>query len=139
MSKNIRFIRLINGDDVVAETKSDERFLILRRPIQIMASKNAAGLREVMILPWLPINSCDNDEVDINHNHVLFSIPITDKMEGKIKGQVEKYMEQVYTIPADEEAPAETINEVITDDAKKTLEQLSNLLKGANVKGKKPN
>lgn len=129
--KNIRFIRMINGDDVIAEVQEGERVTRIIKPIQVILNKQLVK-PEIVMVAWLPVSSSDADDVDVKNDHILFSVPLTPKVAARLAA----YMDQIYT-PAHTEAAAGEDTPIVTEESQKTLGQIEDILK--TFKGKKPN
>jgi hypothetical protein len=73
MDKEIRIIRMITGEDIVASmegTKNNDS-AIVRDPMRIVFRRLPNGKSILMLAPWLPIELLENNETEIYSNDIL--------------------------------------------------------------------
>lgn len=76
----LQYLKLVTGDAIIADLQSVGDEWLLIRPLQVYID-NSRGRTELVIYPWLPTTSCDEKQVHIQKQHVLFHIPIISEVQ----------------------------------------------------------
>jgi hypothetical protein len=77
----IKLIKLVNGDDLIADIEKKEGFLILKKPYRLVFSNQ--GLASI---PLCPFSSQENYE--ISDAHVLFQAEPEDEIKNSYREQI---------------------------------------------------
>lgn len=142
----IKYIRLIEGDALVAEVEEKENSYIFKKPFQITVDRSNPDRIGMYILPWLPIHSSDDKEVEINKIHVLYMVNVLDELQKKFS----EYQSQMYNNEnfiksedkfkslEDTESSCSSTPITMKEDEKENEKHLTQLLSEFSI-GKKPN
>jgi len=122
MSKrNFRYIRFINGDNIVADVhEGNPGFTELRLPLQVIVDKTDKG-PELILYPWLPVLCTDAQDVVVESKQILYTVPIIEKVANSL----EQYAKRLYTFN-NKETPTEGVDssETSMEKALKRLESV---------------
>ncbi len=62
----VKFVKLISGEEVVANFEETDSEIILRQPIKMVMHKQGIGM-----VPWMPFLK-EKDPININKSSVMF-------------------------------------------------------------------
>lgn len=120
-----KFLRLQNGDDVIAEVieTEDEHGIsyTLFHPLKVVyMPSESAGYLSVAFMPWVFPRICDQQEFVINGEDILILVDVAEKMNIYYWDSVNSYMQKTDVVEKEE-------NEEETQKLYKALmEQLGN-------------
>lgn len=71
MALNVKYIKLLNGEELVAEVVKDDLRTIIKNPIRlvIVPSKADPKTPSVGLAPWAEFS--DDKEITLDRNHIL--------------------------------------------------------------------
>ena len=71
MAMNVKYIKLLNGEELVAEVVKDDLRTIIKNPIRlvIVPSKADPKTPSVGLAPWAEFS--DDKEITLDKNHIL--------------------------------------------------------------------
>lgn len=69
-TKNIKIVRLITGEDVVADIVSDKETTILNNPMVVVLRRSTTG-SVMMMTPWLPVEVISDNMATINNTEII--------------------------------------------------------------------
>lgn len=71
MALNIKYIKLLNGEELVAEVVKDDLRTVIKNPIRlvIMPSKTDPKTPSVGLAPWAEFS--DDKEITLDRSHIL--------------------------------------------------------------------
>lgn len=106
---NVKFIKLLNGDDLIANIikKNDDEF-IMHDPLTVHVKRAKEGSM-VYFIPWLPMEAVSQNQAVINKNQILTMV------EPKIK-VTSKYLEILKIMSSD----------ILRSEVEEVSEELSN-------------
>lgn len=68
---DVRIVRLVSGEDVIAFFEEDENAILLGSPMTIFFKRLPSGKAVLMLAPWIPIELIEDDTVAISYQDVL--------------------------------------------------------------------
>lgn len=123
-----KFLRLQNGDDVIAETieMEDEDGIVytLCHPLKVVyMPTETVGYLSVMFMPWVFPKICDEQIFTIHAEDVLLITDVSEKMNIYYWDSVRTYTDKTQY---EQEEPAsndveETLNEIMEHLGKRTM------------------
>lgn len=129
-TKNWRYVRLTNGENIIADFEPIEggTKALLSYPFQIVVDRGRGGM-ELLMVPWLPTNASDDVSVQVDNHHILFSVALTEAVIPTMN----RYAEKLYERQPKPTAADVQDGELSTDE---TLDALSKLFEDPS---KRPN
>lgn len=123
------FLRLQNGDDIVAETveieDEDGILYMVINPLKIVYMQSQhTGYLSVSFIPWVFTKICDHQEFTIHAQDVLLVTAVSEKMN-------DYYWNNLTSNKVDECSPENEPTETQQDQDEETLAEI---LKGLNSK-----
>lgn len=139
MSTSIEFLRLVTGEDIIAECEVYEDFYRLRNPCKVVyLSSVKQGYLSISLMQWVFTKICDNQIFDLPKSQILLKSQPSEKMADHYFGSVDHFIEtaQKESISFDDpiDADPEEEDTVSKEDALKMLENLLGSIK--DKKGK---
>jgi hypothetical protein len=124
-----KFLRLQNGDDVIAETieMEDEDGIVytLCHPLKVVyMPTETVGYLSVMFMPWVFPKICDEQIFTIHAEDVLLLTDVSEKMNIYYWDSVKTYTEKSQyeqEEPASNDDVEETLNEIMEHLGKRTM------------------
>ncbi len=111
--ENICFIKLINGDDIIATVDlEDEEDILIYRPLKIYHFRQPGLPQGMQLGEWLPFS--EEEMVPIKRKHVIH-------MHGDLDWRVAKHYHQVLSYFNDDHDIDEEERESIKEEAKQLL------------------
>ena len=119
-----KFIRLKNGDDIIAEafeTGDDTGdYITVINPLKAMyVPATATGYLQIAFMPWVYPRICDQQEFNIKKEEVLLYQDVTDNMNEYYWESVDQYLaakrekvEDIQEDKIDEETLEELLEEI---------------------------
>lgn len=115
-----RFLRLSNGDDIIADTVEleDENGILymVQNPLKVVYAQSIhQGYLSVSFIPWVFPRICDKQEFTIHSSDVLMISDVSQKMNEYYWGNLDT-LEQKEEIPQEEpETPEESLLDTIKE------------------------
>ena len=127
--KNAKFMRLKNGDDIIAEIiemgDDDNLCYLLINPLKLVyVESRSPGYVQIAFMPWVFPKICDKQEFTIDSNDVILITEITEKMNGYYWDNIETFENYKNTgkiVAEEEETQAEEYEAI-----KEMLEGMAN-------------
>ena len=124
-----KFLRLQNGDDVIAETieMEDEDGIVytLCHPLKVVyMPTETVGYLSVMFMPWVFPKICDEQIFTIHAEDVLLLTDVSEKMNIYYWDSVKTYTDKSQyeqEEPASNDDVEETLNEIMEHLGKRTM------------------
>jgi hypothetical protein len=71
MATNVKYIKLLNGEELIAEVVTEDLKTVIRNPIRlvIMPSRNDPKNPQVGLAPWAEFS--DDKEIVLDRSHIL--------------------------------------------------------------------
>jgi hypothetical protein len=130
--RNWRYVRLSNGDGVIADVWDvDPETMVMKHPFQVVFDRSRGGIDMIMV-PWIPTSSTDDQEVIVSRRHVVYTTSIVVDLLNKI----EEYAAKLYSGIIAREVKDLNTQEILDDEMEEVLEQLNTVL---DPSPKKPN
>jgi hypothetical protein len=126
----VKFMRLRNGDDVVAEiletVNDDQLSYTLYYPLKaVYIPTSSPGYVQIAFMPWVFPRMCDIQEFTIHSNEVMFMHDVSPRMNTYYWDSVDTYMKaseklEEKTEKVEEESIEESaLEEILNEIAKK--------------------
>lgn len=121
-----KFIRLRNGDDLVAEafeTGDDTgEYITVINPLKAMyVPSTATGYLQIAFMPWVYPRICDQQEFNIKREEILLYQDVSEKMNEYYWESLESYLD---TKRAVKEEPIEEDDKIDEETLKELLEEI---------------
>uniref|UniRef100_A0A6M3LJ10 Uncharacterized protein n=1 Tax=viral metagenome TaxID=1070528 RepID=A0A6M3LJ10_9ZZZZ len=77
---NIKLVKLINGDMIIADVSSQGETVVLKNPYVIISTQNGIGL-----MSYMEVNVCKGDSITFKDEHVLFISDLVEEISNAYK------------------------------------------------------
>ena len=90
MTNPVKFFRLRNGDDIVAEVSSDNKLNFeFKNPMKVVIDVNIEmNSQHIVMFNWMPQGICKSNSCFISRRDVLFSTDVETDIEDHYKAVV---------------------------------------------------
>ena len=122
-----KFLRLTNGDDIIAETieMEDDKgiFYMLHNPLKVVYMQlQNPGYLSVSFIPWVFPRICDNQEFTIHASDVLLMSNVSEKMNEYYWDNLDTLIQRIDETPSEPQQEQEDQEEKILDMLKELTE-----------------
>lgn len=95
--ESIKFFRLANGDDIVAELRgSVEGKITIKYPMRVLVDADLdVGRQTIYLHAWMPQGVARGDTCDINSTDVVFTSEVEDDIIKYYNGMVSELNEEI--------------------------------------------
>ena len=78
---NVKLIRVVTGEEVVAEVVSEtDDTITIKNGLVVLPTNNGVGFA-----PWATVISKDDPEITVSRNHVIYMVELQDSISKKYK------------------------------------------------------
>lgn len=89
LESTVRFMRLVNGDDIISEIKEEDVSMILTNPMRILVDADLdVGKQTIYMHTWMPQGIAKGNECRLNKKDVIFVAEIEQDISDYYKGMV---------------------------------------------------
>lgn len=129
---NIKFIRLVTGEDVVSEVQESENGLCLINPLKIIYGVNQkTGYISISLSQWIFTKITDNSTYNISSNNILIISDASENMIGYYGNTLFSFnssMKETGSDYDDEYDEDEDLDEITDDDLDKIKDMIDSTL-----------
>jgi len=102
------YLKLTNGEGIVAETKLEPENgkYGLVRPLKLVIETRPDGLKDILLVAWIPISITDQDSVYIKSDNVLYVVPL----HKEVSTYISNYTENLYKKDKTPQEPSSPTN-----------------------------
>ena len=78
---NVKLIRVVTGEEIVAEVVSEtDDTITVQNALVVLPTNNGVGFA-----PWATVISKDDPEITVSRNHVIYMVELQDSISKKYK------------------------------------------------------
>lgn len=141
IENSVRFIRLVTGEDLVAEVnyfESDkDTYYVLYNPLKIVyMSGSKPGVLSISLMQWVFWRICETQEFTIYPEDVLTVTTASDSMEEYYWSSVEHFSSSKEKLSKQTEFEEAMLDEEPPEDSSDMLESIMEMLKNSDPKRK---
>lgn len=90
----IRFIRLLTGEDLVAELTQEGKKITMKRPMKVGYISNGSTVKQgIFLFPWIFPSTTKNDEFEIATSNIITMAEPATKLEKLYTKCIDYYYE----------------------------------------------
>lgn len=79
MSDSIHHLRLVNGDEIIADVVAiNEQHIVVNNPMYVNEQVNSDGKAVVVLTKYIPF--CSTDYCEFRRDHILTTVPLNTSM-----------------------------------------------------------
>jgi len=68
---NVRIVRLVSGEDIIAFYEEDEDMALVGNPMTMVFKRLPTGKAVMLMAPWLPLEVVEEDIVSIPYSQII--------------------------------------------------------------------
>ena len=68
---NVRIVRLVSGEDIIAFYEEDEDMALVGNPMTMVFKRLPTGKAVMLMAPWLPLEGGEEDIVSIPYSQII--------------------------------------------------------------------
>lgn len=68
---NVRIVRLVSGEDIIAFYEEDEEMALVGNPMTMVFKRLPTGKAVMLMAPWLPLEVVEEDIVSIPYSQII--------------------------------------------------------------------
>lgn len=99
---NVRIIRLVSGEDIIAFYEEDDDMVLVGNPMTMMFKRLPTGKAVMMMSPWLPLEVVDEDIVSIPLSQIITVMNPKKHMQDYFVNSVIEMEEELSENPPEE-------------------------------------